>query len=212
VFSWPSDGQAIPWKSYISDRHDAESSAFAVARAILKFADFIKTGVACGQEVHLMCHSMGNYVLRNCVQAMLKMQASLPRLFENIFLMAADEDDDAMEYEEKLLPIIHLAKEVYIYFNRGDLALRGSDWTKGNPDRLGSNGPRYPLNVANKVTLVDCTDVVDSANKNVGHSYFWDNRVVAGDLLQVVMGTDDDKIPNRVYDPRKNKFVLTWPQ
>ncbi len=210
VFTWPSDGQAIPWKSYINDRHDAEASALAFARGILKLADFLKTGIACGQEMHLLCHSMGNYALRNSIQAMLNMQSSLPRLFQNIFLMAADEDDDAMEVEHKLLPIIHLTKEVYIYFNRGDLALKGSDWTKGNPDRLGSNGPRYPLNLANKVTLVDCTNVVDE-RVGLGHSYFHEDKTVVADMLAVLSGMEDDQIPNRTYDQRKNKYVLSKP-
>jgi len=208
VFTWPSDGQSIPWKSYQSDRHDAETSAYAFARAILKLADFLKTGIACGQDLHLLCHSMGSYVTRNAVQAMLKINNNnLPRLFENIIFVAPDEDDDALELENKLLPCIHLTKEVYVYFNRGDVALKGSDWTKGNPDRLGSNGPRYPLNLANKVTLVDCSEVVDNT-KGLGHSYFHENSVVISDLVQVLAGTDDDEIGNRVYDPRKNKFIL----
>lgn len=211
VFSWPSDGQAIPWKSYQSDRHDAETSAYAFARAILKLADFLKTGIACGQDLHLLCHSMGNFVYRNSLQAMLKISNnSLPRLFENIFLMAADEDDDAMELDSKLLPAIHMTKELYIYFNRGDMALKGSDWTKGNPDRLGSNGPRYPLNLANKVTLVDCSQVVRT-DVGLGHSYFHENKAVEADIIQVLLGTEDDNIPNRTYDARKNKFVLNTP-
>lgn len=211
VFSWPSDGHAVPWQSYLSDRHDAEASAAAFARGILKLSDFLKVGEACGQELHLLCHSMGNYVLRNAIQAMLKIQNNrIPRLFKNIFLMAADEDDDALETEDKLLPVIHLTKELYVYFNRGDVALKTSDWTKGNPDRLGSNGPRYPLNVANKVTLIDCTNVVDNS-KEVGHSYFHNNDIVVRDLLFVLLDTDDDQIPNRTYDQRKNKYILLDP-
>ncbi len=68
VFSWPSDGSLLPWKAYASDRRDAAASGPALARGILKLADYLR-GIsrqdACQQRVHLIAHSMGNYVLRH---------------------------------------------------------------------------------------------------------------------------------------------------
>ena len=69
----------------------------------------------------------------------------------------------------KLLP--RLAKRVNVYFNNRDMAMAVSDKTKGNPDRLGDDGPRIPRGVPGKVSLIDCTDVVDGL---VEHSYFLD--------------------------------------
>lgn len=61
-----------------------------------------------------------------------------PRVFDQVFLMAPDEDDDAFEHEHKLLPLPRLAKRVNAYFNNEDVAMTVSDKTKGNPDRLGA--------------------------------------------------------------------------
>ena len=56
-----------------------------------------------------------------------------------------------------------------MYHNRGDVALVVSDFTKGNPDRLGSNGPARPNLVHNKVHKIDCTPIVSGL---VEHSYY----------------------------------------
>ena len=55
-----------------------------------------------------MAHSMGNYVLRHGIQEA-RRHSGLPRLFDQVFLMAADEDDDAFGKEHKLRPLPRLA-------------------------------------------------------------------------------------------------------
>jgi esterase/lipase superfamily enzyme len=62
-----------------------------------------------------------------------------------------------------------LGRCVTVYHNRGDLALHGSDYTKGNPDRLGMNGPARPGMVHNKVHSVNCTTIVKGFME---HSYY----------------------------------------
>ena len=52
------------------------------------------------QRLHLLAHSMGNYVLRWALQSFGRDHPSplgMPRVFQNIFLMSADEDDDAFD-------------------------------------------------------------------------------------------------------------------
>ena len=72
LFTWPSDGRTIPWWSYFSDRNDARASADAVGRALLKLRDYLIEArrrsrgadqAPCRGSIHLLCHSMGNYVL-----------------------------------------------------------------------------------------------------------------------------------------------------
>lgn len=41
LFTWPSDGMALPWVSYKSDRSEATGSGAAVGRAFLKARDFL---------------------------------------------------------------------------------------------------------------------------------------------------------------------------
>jgi len=195
-FSWPSDGSMAPWVAYSSDRRDAAASGPAFARAFLKLTDFLASLTkeqACNQELHLMAHSMGNYVLRNALQEVRRQSPQgIPRIFDQIFLMAADEDNDAFEHDHKLRLLPRMARHVNVYFNRGDTAMSISDHTKGNPDRLGDDGPRAPFQVPGKVSQIDCTPVVRGV---VEHSYFVDERKVVNDIEHVLNGIDPMRVP-----------------
>lgn len=207
VFSWPSDGVVT---SYINDRHDAEASGYAFARGLMKLATFLKSsnsGEACQQNINLIAHSMGNYVLRHALQQARKIAngESLSRIFDNIVLTAADEDNDTFEFDHKLAKLPELAQRITVYFNNGDLALAASDLTKGNPDRLGHDGPSKPHQIPAKVVIVDASDVVKGINE---HSYHVEEDKVARDIIAVFRGESSDKIPSRQYVPHANKFRL----
>lgn len=209
LFSWPSDGSMMPFIAYANDRQDAAASGPAFARGLLKLADFLRGATpeqACRQRVHLVAHSMGNYVLRHTLKEYIAQSKGFPaRLFDQVFLMAADEDDDAFEHDYKLKLLPRLAKRVNVYFNNGDLAMAASDKTKGNPDRLGDDGPRVPRAVPGKVSLIDCTPVVEGV---VEHSYFLDSPEVVADMQKVLTGTPSDRIPGREYVQEANRYRL----
>jgi esterase/lipase superfamily enzyme len=175
VFSWPSDGAAVPLMSYYSDREDARASGPALARAYLRLKAFVTDDLGrdeyCQRCLHLMAHSMGAYVLRNGLQAIrAKEPRGLVRLFDQILLAAPDEDDDTFERDDKLKLLPHLGRQVTVYFNPRDRALVISDTTKGNPDRLGSDGPRLIDLIPKKVVLVDCRNVAAVADARALHS------------------------------------------
>ncbi len=180
LFTWPSDGLMLPWVSYKSDRTEAEGSGAAVARGILKLRDFLmelRGGVRqrqttlCQQQIHLLCHSMGNFLLQHMLERMGRFTpgSSLPRIFDHIFLCAADVDDDALEPDHPLGNLHQLAREVTIYHNRNDRAMVISDYSKGQPDRLGGSGAARPAHLHAKIQQVDCTGVADGL---VQHSYY----------------------------------------
>lgn len=185
LFTWPSDGQAKPWLSYKSDRAEGAASAGAFARGLLKLRDFLAdlrdrakdaTVKLCQQDIHLLCHSMGNYLLQSTLPKLDDFTPgdAFPRLFEHIFLCAPDLDDDALELPEKLGRVHELARHVTVYHNRGDIAMHISDYTKGNPDRLGGNGAARPSLLHNKVHQVDCAEIVEGL---VEHSYYLEGWV-----------------------------------
>ena len=208
TFTWPSDGSNI-YHHYGSDRHDAEASGHAFARGILKLRDFLAQGDPCGQRVHLMCHSMGNYVLRYTLQAMKRIEGgALPQLFDNIFLMAADEDHDAFEHDHKLAQLPDLGHEVFVYFNRHDKALWGSDKTKGNPTRLGSSGPRLPHMLDSKITVVDCSRVALSGILEIRHNYLANNDRVTTHLSCTIDNIEMSHIAGNEFDVSKNKWII----
>jgi esterase/lipase superfamily enzyme len=183
LFSWPSDGMALPFASYKSDRSEAQGSGYAVGRGILKVRDFLadlrdRPGAGtpgpemiCGQELHLLCHSMGNYVLQNALQRIREMNTrpGLPRMFEHIFMCAPDVGEDILEPDKAMGNVHQLCRNLSVYHNRGDVAMYISDYTKGNPERLGTNGASRPSMLHNKIHQIDCSSLVTGA---IEHSYY----------------------------------------
>ncbi len=184
LFSWPSDGKAIPYVSYKSDRSEAAASGMAFGRGVLKVRDFLMEicrrtgGNRCEQNIHLLCHSMGNYVLQNTLPRIADYAAgrALPRLFDQIFMCSPDVDADCFEGTNPLVRLPELCRSVTVYFNRHDKSMYLSDYTKGNPERLGCNGVSRPALLDAKITTVDCTAVVTDEGV-VEHSYYLDGYV-----------------------------------
>jgi esterase/lipase superfamily enzyme len=224
VFSWPADTSLVPAMGYVSDRDDARSSAKAVARALLNLVAFferlkqerlalLRAGKPlppiCEAKLHLVAHSMGNYALRNAFQAVLsELGGKVPRLFQNIFLMAADEDNDAFEHEDKLMHLPDFAHAVHVYYALNDNALTISDVTKLNPDRLGTAGPRTLSGLPQKVTLVDCTRVSATSALEVGHQYYRQRPEVLDDIRAVLAGKAPADVPNREFLDDKRAFRI----
>src|SRR5215510_5216640 len=155
---------------------------------------------------------MGNYALRHALQGIIAQYAgnTLPRVFQNIFLMAADEDNDALELDYKMARLPELAQAVQVYYSATDEALSISDETKGNPDRLGSTGPRTLTNLPHKITLVDCRDVCETKPdiSDVRHQYYRKRPEVVADVRQVLAGMSPDLIPNRTFVAEKRSYRI----
>ena len=230
VFSWPSDGSLMPYIAYANDRADARTSGAALGRGLLKLGEFVRRisgelgprvrsdlgrdaetarlrKELCTGRLHLMAHSMGAYALRHAVQGMRReIGDDLPRLFDEILLIAADEDADAFEHDHKLALLPRLGRRVTVYHNREDIPLAVSDLTKGNPDRLGADGPTHPHLLPAKVTVVDCTDVVEGFQE---HRYHKNERPVVDDIQTVLRGECYDRFEYRRYVPETKCFAIT---
>lgn len=199
LFSWPSNGEALPFVSYKSDRTDASGSGKAFGRGLLKLRDYLeelktnckkKNTPLCNQELHLLCHSMGNYVLLNTLKRMRNFSygRSLPRLFEHIFMCAPDVGDDVLEPDMAMGDLHQLTRNVTVYHNKGDVAMYVSDYTKGNPDRLGHEGAARPAQLHRKCHQVDCSPLVSGL---VEHSYYlW--GPVNNDITYSINGVPHD--------------------
>jgi len=231
MFSWPADGKVVPFLSYASDRDDARSSAKAIARALQRLLGYLKDLQdeavkerlkaqrenrepkidLCHAKIHLVAHSMGTYALRNALQALISDYGGkrLPRVLHTIFLMAADEDNNAFEHETKLARLPELAEQVYVYFARNDNALVISDVSKGNPDRLGATGPRTLTSLPQKVTLVDCTEVSSTGSvKDANHQYYRKRAEVIADVRQVLAGKAPEAVTGREWIPARSCFRI----
>ncbi len=229
VFSWPSDGSLMPYIAYANDRADARTSGVALGRGVLKLGAFVQQISAelglrvrsdlgrdpetaqrrqelCGGRLHLMAHSMGAYALRHAIRGMRQeIGDDLPRLFDEILLFAPDEDADAFEHDHKLALLPKLARRVTVYHNREDIPLAISDMTKGNPDRLGADGPTHPHLLPAKVSVVDCTDVVTGFQE---HRYHMDEKPLIEDVQAVLRDQRSNYIANRQFVSETNNYSL----
>jgi esterase/lipase superfamily enzyme len=212
LFTWPSDGLALPFVSYKSDRSEAKGSGYAFARGLLKLRDHLAElqdragGTACPQDLHLLCHSMGNYVLQNALERMRDFTPGtvLPRLFQNVFLCAPDVDNSVLEPGQPMGDLHQLARSISVYHNTGDAALHVSDYTKGNPDRLGSYGAVRAALLPDKIEQIDCSTIVGGW---VEHSYYLTGRVADDILLSIDGFRADDGVRTRV---RKLGAGVRW--
>jgi esterase/lipase superfamily enzyme len=206
-FSWPSDGKLMPVIAYRRDREDAAASGLAFSRGFQRLYEFlttIPTDAVCKSPIHLVCHSMGAFVLENTLWHLgANMRGRLPRIFSQVLLVSPDVDTDALELPTKLGRLPELSRRITIYYNREDLALRVSDLTKGNPDRLGSSGPKHPLDVPSGVVNVDCTQAIRGLAE---HSYYLDEA--SRDIAETLKGKREDEIAHRRYLPSSNAYIL----
>ena len=189
----------IPYWSYFSDRSDAEISGYALGRGFLKLRDYLidarrlerlEDEDPCRQSIHLLCHSMGNYVLQNALDRTtgFSVGGKPPRVFDQIFLCSADVADDVLNPREPLCRLPQMARNVTIYHNKGDLTMPVSDYTKGNTDRLGWNGADKPSILDSRVHQVDCSDIVTGF---IEHSYYHCGYVI-DDICQSIGGMSPD--------------------
>ena len=216
LFTWPSDGMMMPFVSYKSDRSEAKGSGKALGRGVLKLRDFLITlrGRAkdsgeklCDQDIHLLCHSMGNYVLQNSITRISQYTpgSALPRLFDNIFLCAPDVDDDVFEQNKPLASLNELANTVTVYHNKGDVAMYISDYTKGNPERLGTGGAGRPELLHHKIHQVNCTPVVKGF---IEHSYYLSGKVNDDIKLSIDGYALNDNARTRVLISSNNVWMM----
>lgn len=188
LFSWPSNGRAIPYLSYYNDRFDAcnIASANTFSRGMLilrKYLSKIDRKDQCQRKIHLLCHSMGNYVLQHSLKAMVSQKTVLPVVFDTIFMCAPDVDHNVFEYEMKRLP--EITRRISIYYNEEDKAMWLSDNTKFNPDRLGDEGVNTFDGLSRKIHQIDCTEVVTETTAE--HSYYL-NGLINKDIRLSLFG------------------------
>jgi esterase/lipase superfamily enzyme len=228
AFSWPSIaspiGVPLPYSDYTHDRATAAASGPALARTIRRLYDYVDSLAReqrCRQSIHLICHSMGNYVLRNALQALMRLPDAgaaisgdvrtmsslgaetpdpsvLRRSFDRIVLAAPDEDADAFDDPAKLKYLPRLGQSVTVYHSGKDWVLNTlSAVTKFNGPRLGSDGPDNMGSISDKVSAIDVSDVLSLEEEPQNHQYYRVFPEVRDDIVAVLKGTPQNQVPNR---------------
>ncbi|MEO0454173.1 MAG: alpha/beta hydrolase [Verrucomicrobiota bacterium] len=189
LFTWPANGGGIEtnrpdkpfdlvmgkaedlhgYGSYLSDKHDAELSKGALDRIFQKLAEYFdKYGEHCEARITLLCHSMGNYLLKKMSKSSIYHADSL--IFDNVVLCAADVNNAG---HEQWIPELAHRKRIYITINENDFALKWSRRKLGDKQkaRLG----HYTKNLISPIaTYLDFTDAIGVGSS---HGYFADGSV-----------------------------------
>ncbi len=190
LFTWPAKKKLL---KYRSDAFDAEQSGFALARSMGSLREFfrnkfVKEGKkACEQNIHLMCHSMGNRVFQSMIAAIDNMDVPVTNIFKEIILIAADVDYDSLQSPKPLYKAIDLGSRVHVYFHNDDFALEISESTKNSHNRLGRWGTKKTDQLPDDVYESNVTSIEDIKGVTK-HSYFIDSDAVVGDLIEVFRG------------------------
>jgi esterase/lipase superfamily enzyme len=217
-FSWPSLG-TFGLIEYFKDRDSAYQSGSAIALALSRvFSILLGLETSNRPNLRIVCHSMGNRALSAAIQ---NISISAPELlstnyFQYALLMAADEDNNALQEQNKLKQLLTLADNIDVYTNTSDLAMFLSWIANSFVPPLGWYGPADFEKLLDKVVLIDCTDVGNTqendGSTDWGHQYFRNSQPVAGDVHQVLRGIPPDKVTPRIPDAQfpKRKFVIPF--
>lgn len=152
--------------AYFEDRSEAVESALA-------FRSLLETCIGIKGPKSLMCHSMGNYILRNAAPI-----GTACRLMENIYMVAADVNSTIFSTQSGV-SIQKLGRRVHVLYSRGDRALlfRQSvlrrTFGRRRVPALGFAGAPDGVNVTN----VDCRGF-SNRNDVLGHSYYFKPEAV----------------------------------
>lgn len=180
---WPCDNDAGVVKDYWDDQKAAKASGEILSRILSKLLKWqAKTSSKpCMKRMHMLSHSMGNRVLMTCMDEWRQTHGNgqMPYLFNNVFLMAADIPNEALEREEKGRSITMAARRVLCYYANDDFAMSASKISNTRnavfTRRLGHTGPENMNKVPDHVYAINC-DKFNNKFDRKGHSYFLRNK------------------------------------
>ena len=117
----------------------------------------------CDLSVSLLCHSMGNYVLKHAMTSELAESRKL--IFDNVILAAADTNN---EKHKDWVETLQVRKSVFITINENDYALSWSRRKPGEQQKARLGHYLRKLNAQNALYI----DFTRERGVNNSHSYF----------------------------------------
>ncbi|RLV61271.1 alpha/beta hydrolase [Parashewanella curva] len=184
---WPcDDDSALAFiDDYWDDQDAADASGPAFSRLLGKFEQWRREAEQqqhpCFKRMNVLAHSMGSRLLVNAIAGWAsKYNANnMPLLFRNIFMVAADVDNQILESDKPGHHLSDSARNLCVYFARDDLAMPASKLAnlrhKCLSRRMGMTGPNDLKQLPKNVYEIDCDNFNNKFDLK-GHSYFLDNK------------------------------------
>lgn len=216
LFSWPSLGggegrdsigkDVIGTASYKRDKRIAMRSVGALDRCFEKlnlYMNRLTEGEDCKQKFTLLCHSMGNYLLKNLLKSSVYEGETL--IFDNVVLCQAD--INSKDHDKYIDKIAH-RRRMYVTINENDFALAWSRRKLGKAQkaRLG----HFTRNLTSTIAVY--LDFTNASWVKKSHSFFSDevpekNKRVHSVFNDILNGERGERSLNR-YDPNQNVFQI----
>lgn len=131
----------------------------------------------CATKISLLCHSMGNYVLKHTLSTSENSSSTL--VFDNICLVAADtNNEDHSSWVGKL----DVRKRIYVVINENDSALRASRIKPGKEQKARLGHYLKKLDGRNAHYI----DVTNAAGLGSEHTYFKGDAAIANQELKLL--------------------------
>ena len=158
-------------------------------------------GIECPSTLNLLCHSMGNYVLKKTLLS--SGNATSKLVFDNTCLVAADTNN---ENHANWVSNLDVRKRVYVVMNENDFALRASRVKPGDEQkaRLGHYVKKLNSDNAHYINVTDA-DLVDSQ-----HSYFVGDAMKNAALKDMFTGMfNGEAVEDKLdYQADSNSYIL----
>lgn len=131
--------------------------------------------IECSVTINLLCHSMGNYVLKHTFSTSENSSSEL--VFDTVCLVAADTNN---ENHAQWVGKLDAKKRTYVVINENDYALKASRIKPGNEQKARLGHYLKKLNSPN-ATYIDVTDVEYVGSE---HAYFKGDPVLENAKLK----------------------------
>ncbi len=158
-------------------------------------------GIECPSTLNLLCHSMGNYVLKKTL--LNGGNATSKLVFDNTCLVAADANN---ENHASWVKNLDVRKRIYIVINENDFALRASRVKPGDEQkaRLGHYIKMLNSDNAHYINVTDA-NLVDTQ-----HSYFVGEAMKNIALKEMFTGMfNGEAVEDKLnYQTDRNSYVL----
>ena len=178
-FSWPSKGRL---SAYLKD----QGSVQVTMKALGDYLELVvEQAQAAGKPLHVLAHSMGNYVLLDAILRLLALVGQgRPKLtIKSTIFAAPDLPAARLQQIVELMQTISPRKTLYV--SAKDRALLLSGHLKGQP------------NAGEEITIAPGLQTIDVVGRRLsllGHSYYAELKEVIADMHQLIhFGAEPDQ-------------------
>ena len=160
-------------------------------------------------KVKVLCHSMGNRVFQG-IQSQIETDNYPVPLIDEVYMIAADLEENIFQENQPLNKIGQLVKSVLIYVHNNDRSLGMSKSINDNK-RLGLNGNKSICTQDSCLQIIDVSIIND--NEGFGpalsnHRYFYTSPTVRNDLKLSLAGKENPDRKTLDHNRRKQLLQL----